>query len=142
VRELFGAGDVASAALAEITAGAYTEVAYGVEEGGLTVRRSDGEAFRAYQLSSGTYDQLYLATRLSLARRFLGDERGFFLLDDPFLTSDSKRLARQLEILLRLAREGWQIVYFSVKEEVRRALGGAINDGEVQLHRLGSLVPA
>ena len=142
VGELFGSGDNASECLAEITEGAYTQVAYDVDERELSVLRSDGETLRAYQLSSGTYDQLYLATRLSLARHILGDGRGFFLFDDPFLTSDTKRLAKQLDLLLKLSREGWQIVYFSVKEEVRRALKAAVTRGEVQIHRLESLLPA
>ena len=125
VKGLFGEDDVASQHFRAITGGAYERVEYDPDDGELKVIRGNGEALRAYSLSSGAYDQLYLATRLSLASQILGGEPGFLLLDDPFLTSDSKRLARQLEILKQLAGEGWQIVYFSVKEEVRDQLEDA-----------------
>ena len=39
-------------------------------------------------------------------------------MDDPFLKSDQKRLENQLEILLKMAKQGWQIIYFSAKNEV------------------------
>ena len=76
------------------------------------------------QLSGGAYDQLYFSIRLALARKLLQGEKGFFLLDDPFIKADPRRLSRLLEMLLQLAAEGWQIIYFSSKGEVREALKG------------------
>lgn len=132
VKELFGEDDLASQYFRSITGGAYQHVDYDPESGELRVVRPSEEILSAYKLSTGTYDQLYLATRLSLAERLLGGEPGFLLLDDPFLTSDSSRLERQLGILLELAEEGWQIVYFSVKEEVRAQLGEAIDTDRIR----------
>lgn len=123
VRDLFGESDLASRFFREITAGAYQEVAYDPGAGELRVIRPSGETLRADQLSTGTFDQLYFATRLALAHRLFGDEPGFLLLDDPFLASDRIRLANQLEMLAGLSRQGWQILYFSVKDEVAQGLG-------------------
>jgi len=141
VGELFGYNDKASMFLKEITAGVYAQVEYDLDERELVVQRPNGDKLRACQLSSGTYDQLYLATRLSLASRILQEEGGFFLLDDPFLTSDIKRLGRQFDILRKLAKEDWQIIYFSVKEEVLGELKPDIKRREVTLHRMKPLLP-
>jgi uncharacterized protein YhaN len=116
-------------------------VEYDPEIGELKVVRPNGEALQAYKLSSGTYDQLYLSTRLSLAQRLLQSETGFLLLDDPFLTSDTKRLSRQLEVLLGLAEAGWQVVYFSVKDEIHKGLKKSIKDGRVGLVELPPIHP-
>ena len=122
VRDLFGESDLASGFFREITGGAYQEVVYDPGEGELRVVRPSGETLRADQLSTGTFDQLYFATRLALAHQLFGGEPGFLLLDDPFLASDQVRLANQLDMLVQLARQGWQILYFSVKEEVVEGL--------------------
>ncbi len=131
VKGLFGEDDLASQYFRSITGGAYDGVSYEPSSGELNVVRSDGEQLRGYALSSGAYDQLYLATRLSLADRLLQGEPGFLLLDDAFLTSDSKRLPRQMNILLDLSRSGWQILYFSVKDEIRALLRDPIEKHQV-----------
>ncbi len=131
VKGLFGEDDLASEYFRSITGGAYAGVSYEPNSGELNVVRSDGKQLRGYTLSSGTYDQLYLATRLSLADRLLQGEPGFLLLDDALLTSDSKRLPRQMNVLLDLSRSGWQILYFSVKDEVRALLRDPIEKHQV-----------
>lgn len=131
VKDLFGEDNLASQYLRSITDGAYQSVEYDPESGELQAIRPNEEVLAAYKLSSGTYDQLYLATRLSLAERLLGGEPGFLLLDDPFLTSDENRLDRQLDILLHFAEQGWQITYLTVKDEVPNTLGSAIDEGAV-----------
>jgi len=139
VQDLFGGDDVASEYFRYITDGAYDRVMYDARTHELSVIRPNGEALRAYNLSSGTYDQLYLATRLSLASRLLEGEKGFLLLDDPFLTSDAHRLPRQLNILLDLVNRSWQIIYFSVKFEVLEVLKKAIEKGFANLVELEPL---
>jgi len=123
VRDLFGESDLASRFFREITGGTYQAVEYDPAAGELHVIRPSGKTLRADQLSTGTFDQLYFATRLSLAHQLFGGEPGFLLLDDPFLASDRVRLANQLEMLVELSRKGWQILYFSVKDEVAQGLG-------------------
>jgi len=84
-------------------------------------------------LSGGTHDQLYLVIRLSIAERMLGDDRGFFILDDPFVKSDIGRLKNQLQLLKSMAGAGWQILYFSAKKEVYDLLKTDVSTGLVQL---------
>lgn len=131
VKGLFGEDDLASQYFRSITGGAYEGVSYDPKNGELNVVRGNGEYLRGYALSSGAYDQLYMATRLSLADRLLEGQPGFLILDDPFLTSDTNRLSREMDILLNLARSGWQILYFSVKDEIRTLLRDPIENEEV-----------
>jgi len=50
-------------------------------------------------LSHGTRDQLYLAARMALVRIISQDRRPVLILDEPFLTFDSERREKALEIL-------------------------------------------
>ncbi len=61
-------------------------------DGVIRVKRRDGTVLTADKLSSGAYDQLYLAVRLALGRRIAPDGAGFFIMDDPFIRSDPDRL--------------------------------------------------
>lgn len=111
-----------------ITGEMYEEVSYKVngKEHLIKVKSKDGEELEAGKLSGGTVDQLYFAIRAGLARKLLKEEKGFFILDDPFLKSDKDRLKNQMEILKQLLEEGWQILYFTAKEEVREMVGTEI----------------
>ncbi len=66
-------------------------------------------------LAGGAYDQLYFSIRLALAEKILKGKTGFFILDDPFIKSDHKRLAKQMDLLKKISKLGWQIIYFSSK---------------------------
>jgi uncharacterized protein YhaN len=86
------------------------------------VERQDGREFRPEVLSQGTKDQLYFATRVSLAQQLLGSTPGFLLLDDPFLAADPDRLNQGFRTLRELADDGWQILYLTAKQEVSEAM--------------------
>jgi len=131
VKDLFGEGSRASEYFKYITDGDYVSVNFEPEKDTVVVERSDNIMFRAVDLSQGTYDQLYLAIRLSLADMILKEEPGFFIFDDPFLTSDEERLIKQLNVLQELAADGWQILYFTVKGEVLDKLSSLIKKGKV-----------
>lgn len=118
ITDLFAADGVGSRTFARLTDGRYDRIDYDPEAHELQVERRDGRVFTPTKLSSGTADQLYLATRISLARQLLGGEPGFLLLDDAFLTADGDRLRNGFEVLQDLAASGWQIVYFTSKREV------------------------
>jgi ABC-type molybdate transport system ATPase subunit len=94
---------------------------------------ADGDRLPAVNLSGGAFDQLYLAIRITIATRLLADEKGFLILDDPFVKADDERLGRMMEMLRRLVAEGWQILYFSAKDEVRQTLAKDIDAGSVRL---------
>ncbi len=124
VSRLFGTGMRVSKYFAEFTNNRYHEVSYEPDDSKIFVHRPDGSRLAAGSLSGGAFDQLYLAIRLSIGERYLQGETGFFILDDPFIKSDADRLSRQLDSLVRLAENGWQILYFSAKNEVKDFLAG------------------
>ena len=132
----FGGGSPVSLYFKEITGGKYEEVTYDPEEERIRVGGGDGPPLEASRLSGGAFDQLYLSIRLALGEKLLGEDRGFFIMDDPFIKADKGRLARQMEILRGLSERGWQIIYFSAKEEVRRLLDADIKEGRVTLSEI------
>jgi len=115
----------------KITNGMYTFVKFDTESSRIMVRRKDGVILDADKISGGTYDQLYFCIRLALGEKLLQDEPGFFILDDPFLKSDTSRLTNQLDMLKEISDLGWQIIYFSSKDEVKDLLRQDIQIGNV-----------
>ncbi len=133
---LFGEGSAVSRYFSTITGGLYDAVTFDREDGAVHVRSRDGSEFPADKLSSGAYDQLYLAIRLALGERLVSDGTGFFIMDDPFIRSDPERLSRQMAMLSDIVRKGWQVIYFSSKGEVKDALAKEIKKGAVTLFPL------
>lgn len=103
----------------EITEGKYTGVNFDSSLQLVKVIDKYERELEASKLSKGAYDQLFLAIRIAIAEEMLGEGKGFFIMDDAFLASDSYRIKNQFKILKKLADRGWSIVYFSVKDEVR-----------------------
>jgi DNA repair protein SbcC/Rad50 len=132
VTALFGTESPVSSNFASITGGRYPQVSFDSRENAIKVLRSDNVELEAYQLSGGTYDQLYFAIRLALGEKLLEGDKGFFILDDPFIKADPHRLRTLFEMLFDICRDGWQIIYFSSKGEVREALEQKIDSGEVR----------
>jgi DNA repair protein SbcC/Rad50 len=103
---------------ADITGGKYKDVRFDSQAGEVTVVDTGGNILTAKNLSKGAYDQLFLSIRIAISEEILGEGRGFFIIDDAFLSSDSRRLENQFKVLKKLADKGWSIVYFSVKDEI------------------------
>ncbi len=82
---------------------------------------NDGTLLDALRLSSGTRDQLYFALRLAVCQVLSGKESVPLILDDPFLTWDSKRMERGLWLLQSLAKER-QIILFTCRQAGRLAI--------------------
>ena len=120
--ELFDPDGPASRTFEQLTGGRYTQVAYDPEAHDLIVERQDGREFEPEVLSQGTKDQLYFATRVSLAQQLLGSTPGFLLLDDPFLAADPDRLNQGFQTLQELSDDGWQIIYLTAKQEVSKTV--------------------
>jgi DNA repair protein SbcC/Rad50 len=133
ISELFGRSRPVSKYFSDITGGRYTEVAFNQESGSIEVTLANGSTLAAEKLSGGAYDQLYFSIRLALGEALLKGEKGFFILDDPFLKSDSERLGEQLSVLKDIARQGWQILYLSAKSEIFSVLENDIANGSVHL---------
>lgn len=141
VSDLFGPRSDVSFHIRSITGGRYTEAHYDLNKNAIYLVDAGNERIPAWSLSGGAYDQLYLSIRLSIAQRLLSEEKGFLLLDDPFVKADRERLRKMLDILKRLAGLGWQILYFSAKEEVAAALQDDVASGKVDLLRLDAPDP-
>ncbi len=62
-------------------------------------------------LSRGTVDQLYLAARLSLVQIICGEDLPPLLLDDPFVTFDSRRLEKAMGVLEDFAAAQQVIIF-------------------------------
>jgi len=133
VNDLFGTGKPASDYFKTITGGRYREVVFDGAENRVKVMTEEGLLLDAGSLSGGAYDQLYFSIRLALAESLLRGGKGFLILDDPFIKADAERLQKLLGMLDHLSRKGWQIIYFSAKEEIKTALEDEIAAGRVQL---------
>jgi uncharacterized protein YhaN len=123
----------------EITNGVYKNVIFEMETGKLKVLRKDDEFFEVEKLSGGTYDQLYFTIRLALGEQILQDKKGFFILDDPFIKADSDRLEKQIEMLKKICGFGWQVLYFTSKDEIINVLRSDIECGSINYIQLESL---
>jgi uncharacterized protein YhaN len=133
IGELFDKESSVSDCYRRITGNRYQKVLFDSENKEIMVRCQDGSSLAASKLSGGAYDQLYFAIRLALGEKLLHGEKGFFILDDPFIKADPHRLAIQLEMLKTAVSRGWQVLYFSAKGEVKEALQKEINRGLVKL---------
>lgn len=131
VTSLFGQNSPVSNYFSIITDGRYKEIYFDSRDNPIKAVRADGTALNAANLSGGAYDQLYFAIRLALAEKLLEGEKGFFILDDPFIKADPVRLKALLNMLFEICAAGWQILYFSSKGEIKEALNHKISTGEV-----------
>jgi exonuclease SbcC len=132
ISSLFGRDSPISKYFSEITGRLYEEVEFVIDDiRKVRVKLKNGVTLDANQLSGGAYDQLYLSIRLALGEKLLKGIQGFFIMDDPFIKADRERLERQLDILKKICGVGWQIIYFTAKDEVVELLKADIEEGKV-----------
>jgi hypothetical protein len=136
ISELFGEDSTTAQIFKQITGGRYGEVRYDHENKTIVVVRPSGQSLSANKLSKGAFDQLYLSIRIDLAQRLLEGRKGFFIMDDAFLSSSSKRFREQVNLLSKLSDMGWQTVYFTVKAEDSRALSQISGSKVIRLEPL------
>jgi uncharacterized protein YhaN len=125
LEHLFTGDDSASEIFSRVTDAAYEQIRFNSAQGRVEVVDCDDQRLSVNQLSLGTRDQLYFSVRVSLAQELLDEQAGFLLFDDPFLSSDHDRLLRQFDVLGDLVNQGWQVVYFSAKKEVKELVKDA-----------------
>jgi len=123
IGEQFGPKNPVSKYFSQMTEGLYKSVEFEEKEEKIIVVRKDEKILYPWQLSSGTYDQLYFSIRLSLGEELFGGEKGFLILDDPFVKASRNRLKVLIKMLKDISKSGWQIIYFSAKEEIREMIG-------------------
>jgi uncharacterized protein YhaN len=138
VSELFGKDSTVSKYFKTITNGLYSEVIFNQETGTIEVKQKD-DLLSAEKLSGGAYDQLYLSIRLALGDKILKGNKGFFIMDDPFIKADPDRIKRQIKTLMKISKSGWQILYFSAKGEINEALKAYIDQGSVNFIEVPSM---
>ena len=136
VSELFGENTNAVNYFKKITSKSFEEIIFDKESVKIKVKDKMGKILNPEQLSGGTIDQLYLSVRLAMGMKIFNDSKGFFLFDDPFIKSDIDRLKTQLDILFKLADEGFQFFYFSAKKAVLDFVEKSKNSEIVSIYKL------
>ena len=76
--------------------------------------------FRISELSTGAQEQILLALRIGFAAKIAARDSLFLILDDAFQYSDWQRRKLLMEKIVQLAKEGWQIIYFTMDDHIRR----------------------
>jgi len=136
VEQLFGKDSPVSNYFSEITGGLYQKVEYISNEQKIRATTRTGDSLDTDKLSGGAYDQLYLCIRLALGEKLLKGTKGFLIMDDPFIKADIDRLQKQLNILKRISEHGWQILYFTAKDEVKDALKEDLTNKRIGYHEV------
>ena len=78
------------------------------------------QRFPLSKMSTGAQEQILLALRLGIAAYTLGDQRMFLILDDAFQHSDWERREWLVTKMADLANLGWQIIYFTMDEHIKK----------------------
>ncbi len=99
------------------TDGAYDRVE--VKGDGVLACRGEKVRYEMANLSRGAQEQVLLALRIGIARKLTGKDRLFIILDDAFQYSDWERRAPLVEKMADLARDGWQVIYFTMDDDIR-----------------------
>lgn len=81
--------------------------------------RQSTESQSLKQLSRGTRDQVALALRLALIQCRAEEERCPLILDDVFISADDERAAAVADLLMEVASDGQQIIFFTCQNDVR-----------------------
>jgi len=76
--------------------------------------------FRISELSTGAQEQILLALRIGFATKIAARDSLFLILDDAFQYSDWQRRTLLMDKIVQLAKEGWQIIYFTMDDHIRR----------------------
>lgn len=99
----------ARAIFEDVTKGRYIDVIY--DEGGITVRQSNGQMFHPLELSQSTKEMLYISLRLSLIKALKGYYQLPLIIDDAFVHFDKERKKIIMEYLRNKVSD--QVLYFT-----------------------------
>ncbi len=98
-----------------LTDGKYSELRVSDDYKIMLKENKNGEIVSAEYLSGGTYDILYFALRLGIAKVIFDDKIPLLVLDDTFLQMDDKRAALTANYL-KANCDAEQIIYFTCHE--------------------------
>lgn len=115
-----GVLDLASEYIGRLTDGDCSEL--NADDSGTQILATTRQAARPQtiqQLSRGTRDQVALALRLALIQFRAEDaERCPLILDDVFITADDDRAEAVADLLMAIADDGQQIIFFTCQNEI------------------------
>jgi hypothetical protein len=135
--ELFGKDSQASIIFRDITSGMFEDIYYNSSTREILVKpSSEKNPRRASELSRSEWAQLYTAVRIALGEKLLKGEGGFFIVEEPFIHSDTERLLKEFDLLKNLSKRGWQTLYFTAKDEVKQELPKQMDVDIIELKRL------
>lgn len=135
--ELFEKDNQASMIFRDITSGMFEDISYDSSAGEILVKRSHEKRLqKASELSRSEWTQLYTAIRIALGEKLLKGEKGFFIVEDPFIHADPERLLKEFDMLKNLSKRGWQTIYFTAKDEIKKGLPKQIDVDMIELERL------
>ena len=78
----------------------------------------DYDHFDLADLSTGAQEQIFLALRIGFVQKLVKSREPLFLiLDDAFQYSDWERRVWLMDMMVDLAKAGWQILYISLKTD-------------------------
>jgi predicted nucleic acid-binding Zn-ribbon protein len=101
-----------------LTGNIYKRIYVGAE--GDIIISNDTSDININDLSTGTKEQVYLAIRIGFIKKILGNEgKAFLILDDAFQHSDWERREILTGNLIKLAGEGWQIIYLTMDDHIK-----------------------
>jgi uncharacterized protein YhaN len=105
---------LASKYLSQLTLGKYRNIWAPLGERHLSIDDDAEQTFSVEQLSTGTREQLFLAIRLAMIRRFAQEGTELpLVLDDVFVNFDQTRTEAAVETILDIADAGQQVLLFT-----------------------------
>jgi len=135
--ELFGKDSQASIIFRGITSGMFEDIYYDSSTREILVKpSSEKKPRKASELSRSEWAQLYTSIRIALGEELLKGEKGFFIVEEPFIHSDTERLLKEFDLLKNLSKRGWQTIYFTAKDEVKQGLPKLMDVDITELERL------
>lgn len=76
--------------------------------------------FKLDEISTGAREQVLLALRMGFCSRILNQDKLFLILDDAFQYSDWTRRRLLIGKVVDLAKNGWQILYFTMDDHIKQ----------------------
>ena len=127
--------EMASSYLSTLTRGVYS-LTMEADEHTVIVADSTGKRIPENHWSSGLGDQIYLAMRLSLAKRFGQQVEPLpIILDDILLRFDEERQVAALQLLSEIGQEE-QIFLFTCQEQLMRLVKKMRRDDTIFMYRM------
>ena len=102
----------------EVTNGAYKDLKVSEDYNLIIKNTKNNSIMDTAYLSSGTYDQIYLALRLGIIDIIFKNKKVPIILDESFTQYDDKRLKTMLEIIYRRVERNQVILFTCQKREI------------------------